>query len=189
MTDVFTSTGDLTPEEQARREAHARVAMEQSGERMETYVEPDFFGEDDIYTVPLPGSQSQYVVIKALNEGERRKYLDRTNRDVKMDRTGNATLRTTPGSDRYELLKIAIVDYNLKVGDGYKNLANGGNGLLEKFLTQSRPTVIDEIVREVNKRNPWLLAEMSVEDIEREISNLQEMLEEKKKQEALDAQF
>ena len=185
-TGVYTETGDLTPEEHQRREAFAKTAMSQAGERTEDYIEPDYFGSDDSYQVALPGSRVQFVVIKVFTEGDRRKYLDRTNRDLKMTKTGEATLKTTPGSDRYELLKIAILDWHV-VRQG--QVIPFGGQALEKFLTETSPRVVDHIVKEINKHEPWLLAEMTVEDIEKEIEDLQEMLEVRKKEEGLSAQF
>lgn len=183
---VFDEQGNLTPEEQQRREAFARASMVQAGERTEDYIEPDYFGVDDTRQVFLPNSRVQYVTIKALNEGERRKYLDRTNRDVKLDKGGQASFRMSPGSERYELLKLAIVDWHmLRQGNPFKF----GPRELDDFLTNTSPSVVDHIVKEVNKLNPWLLAEMSVEDIEKELDHLQEMLETKKKEEALKSQF
>lgn len=186
--DVFTAEGDLSPEEQERRERYRQAAMQQAGERMETYVEPDYFGADDTHQFFLPGSREQFVMIKAFTEGDRCKYLDRTNRDLKLDRSGTASLKTAPGSDRHTLLKIAIVDFALRFNGQLTTMAQNPK-VFERFLESAPPSVIDEIVKEVHKHNPWLLAEMSVEDIEKEISNLQEMLEAKKKEEALDAQF
>lgn len=183
---VFDEHGNLTPEELARREAFARAQMEQSGERMEDYIEPDYFGTDDTKQVFLPGSRVQYVEVKALNEGERRKYLDRTNRDVKLDKGGSASMKMTPGSDRYELLKVAIVGWNILRGGQPFNYSDRA---LDDFLGKTSPSVVDYIVKEVHKLNPWLLAEMSAEDIRKEIANLQEMLELKEKEEALQSQF
>jgi hypothetical protein len=184
--NVFDEHGELTPEEQARREAFARAQMTQAGERTEDYVEPDYFGVDDTVNVMLPKSRTQYVTIKAFTEGDRRKYLDRTNRDVKLDKTGQAAMKMTPGSDRYELLKIAVVDWNLMRGGAPFKF---GPRELDSFLEVTSPSTVDHIVKEVHKLNPWLLSEMSVEDIENEIANLEEMLEAKKKEEALQSQF
>ena len=184
--NAFLPSGELTPEEEARREAYRQAAMQQAGERMEDYVEPDYFGVSDTRDVFLPGSRVQFVTIKAFTEGDRRKYLDRTNRDMKLGKDGQASMKMTPGSDRYELLKVAVVDWHVLRGGAPFPF---GDRQLDDFLKVTSPSTVDHIVKEVHKLNPWLLAEMSVEDIEKEIANLQEMLETKKKEEALQAQF
>lgn len=183
QTNVFDEHGNLTPEEEERRRKYAAAAMQQAGERTEDIVEVDFFGCDERRTVFLPGSSSQYVVVKEFTEGDRKKYLDRTNKDVRFSKGGDASMKASPGSDRHELLRIAIVDFHLlKAGTPVTQATHPR--ALDEFLDKTSPRVIDHIVKEVHKLNPWLLAEMTVEDIEKEIADLEEMLEVRKKEEA-----
>jgi hypothetical protein len=46
---------------------------------------------------------------------------------------------------------------------------------LKEWLENANPRLVEDLEKEIRKANPWLLAEMSVADIEREIENLEEM--------------
>lgn len=132
----------------------------------------DYFGFSTVKRHFLPDGAS-YVELKVLNEGERRAYLNETNREVKFARgSGDAHLRMRPGDDKMSLLKVSIVGWNL-IQNGQPLPFNLKN--LDKFLTVTDPRLIDSIEKEVRRTNPWLLSDMSVEDIDEEIANLQEM--------------
>ena len=55
---------------------------------------------------------------------------------------------------------------------------------LEKWLSVADPRLVEDLEKACRKLNPWLLADMSVEDIDREIESLKEMREEAAKREA-----
>lgn len=180
---VFDEHGNLTPEEEARRSVMQSQMLAQAGEATEDYVEVDFFGCDTRQQVYLPGSNTQFVVIKELTEGDRKKYLDKTNREVKFAKDQTATMRSQPGTERHALLKEAIVGWNfLRDGSVMNEMTHPR--LLDEFLDKTSPKVIDHILKAVHKLNPWLLADMSIEDIDEELKNLTEMRELKVKEEA-----
>lgn len=157
-------------------------AMRAAGVATETGVYVDYFDFDETRRVKLPDG-NQWVEIQVLNEGARRKYLNSTNRDVTIARaTGDAKMKIASGDDRHALLKSAIVDWNLRT----KNKKSGelepigfSEQALSRFLEAAPPTIIDLIEKEVRKDNPWLVAEVSVEDIDEQIKELQELREQK----------
>lgn len=167
MSDV-----SLTEEEEAERQRITAERMAVDGYSAEEKVQEDYFGFDELLTVTLPDGVS-WVQHQVFNEGKRRKYLNAINRDVTLSRqTGDAKIRMAPGDERNALLKNALVGWNLQRG-GQPVPFNQAN--LEKFLDSANPKLIDLIEKEVRKANPWLLAEVSVEDIEKEIAELQEL--------------
>lgn len=135
-------------------------------------AQDDYFGFERTEVTYLPDGVS-YVTHKALNEGQRRKYLNSTNRSVEVERaSGNASINTAPGDERYELLKSAVTGWNLKRGDVPVPF-NAKS--LDEFLTKADPRVIDDIERDVRLMNPWLLQDMEPEDIDKEIESLEKM--------------
>lgn len=183
VTELPTPPGpNATPEEvDAYRAAAMEANMKADGVATETNTPADYFGTSETFFVYLPDGIS-FVEHKLLNEGERRKYLNAINRDVTVKRgTGDATIRTAPGDERHALLEVAIVGWNLrKNGDPVSFSPHS----LRNFLENASPRIIDIIEKEIRKANPWLLAEMSVEDIDKEIAALEEMRAVKVKEDA-----
>jgi hypothetical protein len=172
---------DTMTHEDLAEKAKAALAEASAPPSGTEYVEIDFFDTaEDTKQVFLPGSKTQYVVITALREGQKKKYQNLTNRDMVLERaSGNARMKTAPGDERHLLLKMAIVDFHLLRG-GEELRYNDKN--LAIFLDVAPPKVIEEIEREIHLKNPWLLADMSVEDIDKEIERLTEMRETKLKE-------
>lgn len=134
-------------------------------------AQQDYFGFDDVRTVSLPDGES-YVEHKVFTEGERRSYLNKINREVTIKKGGDATIQTAGGDARHALLETAVCGWNL-LKDGKEFSFSRPN--LRTFLDAASPRIIDLVERDIQKANPWLMGEMTVEDIEEEIQNLEEM--------------
>lgn len=147
----------------------------------EVPLQADYFGFSATRRLTLPDKVS-FIDLKVLNEGERRKYLNETNREVRFSKgSGDALMKMRPGDEKNILLKIAIVGWNLTRG----GLPMGFNPQgLDLFLNSADPLLVDLIEKEIRSMNPWLLAEMTVADIDREIEQLQEMRKVKVEEEA-----
>lgn len=144
-------------------------------------VPEDYFAFDIIGRTMLPDGIS-WVEHAVMNEGARRKYLNAVNRDIRVQKsTQDAIMRMAPGEERIELLKATIVGWNMYRG-GRQIEFNRQN--LEEFLLKADPRIINMIEKDVRLANPWLLAEMTLEDIDREISDLQELRAKKVEEEA-----
>jgi len=161
--------------------AAAEASMREAGIPTHERVQADYFGFEEVNRVPLPDGIS-YVEHRTLTEGQRRKYLNGINRDVVIQKaTGDARVAMRPGDERYSLLKVALCGWNLQQG-GSPVLFNDRN--LEKFLESAPPKVIDVIDKEVRKANAWLIEDMSIEDIEKEIVTLTELRDAKLEEES-----
>lgn len=144
------------------------------------YQQQDYFGFNRDERFMFPDGQS-YIVISALNEGEKKKFQDKVSKDLVLEqRTGNARMTVLQGTERHELIKAACKDWNLVRG-GKPVPFNNIN--LGDFLTLGDPRLIEDLEKAIRKLNPWLMAEMKAEDIRREIDNLNEMLVEAEKRE------
>lgn len=171
------TTAPPTPEAVAAVEE----SMVAAGVPLTEKVQVDYFGIEEVRQVNLPDGIS-FIQHKVMNEGDRRKYLNGMNRDVTIQKsTGDAKLQMRPGDERYALLKSAICGWNL-TRNGHP--LNFSPTHLEQFLNSAPPKVIDLIDKEVRKANAWLVEDMSVEDIDKEIETLQELRQAKLDDEA-----
>lgn len=156
------------------------AAMTAAGIAVTTPVQVSYFGFEETHIVYLPDGVS-YIQHKTLNEGARRKYIDSNNRDVRIAKvTGDAIMRMQAGSEKHNLLKSAICGWNLVGASGQPMPFHDSN--LQKFLDSTDPKIVDIIEKDVRKKNVWLMADLSVEDIDKQIEELTEMREAKVKE-------
>ncbi len=167
--------GDITYADQLEEEARQQSVvanMAAFGQVVEEKVYADYFAQDAPMVHILPDGRSS-ITFRKFNEGQRRKYLNKVNRDVRVQKvTGDAIMSMKPGDERAALLEDAIVDWNLHRG-GQPHQFNSKN--LREFLDLADPKLIDDIEKAVKLANPWMLGDMEPEDIDREIKNLQEL--------------
>lgn len=128
----------------------------------------------------LPDGVS-YVEIKFFSEGDRTRYQDKTRGGMKLKKGGDAEIAIHPGQERNALLTSAIVGWNL-VRAGRPFPFTPGN--LRTFLEVADPRVVDDIEKAVRVANPWLLGDVSLEDLEKEYVALGELIEAKRNEEA-----
>lgn len=173
---------DLTlVEENDARVAQIEANMREAGVPTEEKVQVDYFDFDVTHRVYLPDGVS-WVEHRELNEGERSRYLNTTNKDLRLQKvTGDAIVRLAPGDERKALLSAAIVNWNLVRGGKPVKFSTQS---LNDFLTKPPPKILDLIEKEVRKCNAWLLAEVSVDDLRKEVDTLNELIAKKLEEEA-----
>lgn len=147
----------------------------------------DYFGVDTEEKFVMPDGVS-YLVLKKLDEGTRRKFLNDTNKDITIDRQTQAMkMKMGVGDDRFYLLRRAIIGWNLhransqgqmvpvpfNAGGDSKSSFEGSN--LAQFLNMADPTLIDRIEIKVRQMNPWLMQDLTAEQIDEQIAQLEEM--------------
>lgn len=113
----------------------------------------DFFDVLEEYQCLFPDG-TQYVSVKVMNEGDRRRYLNKTNREVRMNaQTREMKMQSAAGDDKHALLKIAITGWNVyKAGRPVPFNEHG----LEQALNNWPPAIVDLIEQKVTEVNPWL---------------------------------
>lgn len=150
----------------------------------------DYFGFSDVKRWYFPDHR-QYIDFQVMNEGQKANFQRKTNRDLVVERnTGNARMKVDQATERHTLLTESVVGWNVfrRTASGefepvtFSKGSPGAN--FEQWLNSTNPKLVEDLEKEIRKANPWLLADMTVEDIDREIANLQEMREATAKREA-----
>jgi len=151
-------------------QARARAA----GEDVETDVYEDYFGFQETHRWLFPDGR-QWIEYQTMNEGAKAQFQKRTNRDLVVERaSGNARMNIDPAQERWALLGAACTSWHI-MREGHE--VNFSNATFEQWLKVANPRLVEDLEKAVRKANPWLLQDMTVEDIDREIKNLQEMRE------------
>jgi hypothetical protein len=130
--------------------------------------------------VELPDGES-WIEHQVLNEGARRKYMNETNREVRLQKTGDAFMKMATGDERHALLESSIVGWNLVRADktGEIKVLSYNPQNLRSFLTAAPPAIIDLIEKDIRDKNPWLVGDVTIEDIDQQIEELQDLREKK----------
>ncbi len=139
----------------------------------------DFFDVLEEFTYTFP-DKVQYVTLKAMTEGDRKRYLNKTNREVRMN-TGTKELRmqAAAGDDKHSLLEQCITNwYVLRQGAPVPFSSNNLKAALEAWP----PSLVDRIEKRIREINPWLLGDEDNidalrderEDLDRRIKTLEE---------------
>jgi hypothetical protein len=156
----------------------SQVSESESGQQA------DYFGFQQTHKFVLPDKIS-WIEFRVMNEGEKADFQDKTSSDMVLERkSGDARMTLKQGTQRHELIKACVVGWNLK--------RNGtpipfGRVELADFLNLANPRIVEDLEKEIRKVNPWLLADMTSDDIKQEIHNLEEMLAVKLREEAGEA--
>jgi hypothetical protein len=144
----------------------------------------DYFGFKATEKFWFPDGRT-YIEFDVMNEGAKARFQKLTSRDLRVERaTGDARLRMDPGAERHALISESVTGWNLMRRDpkdktGHPRWENApfDRSNLDRFLNQADPRLIEDLEKAIRLANPWLMDEMTVEDIDKEISNLQELRE------------
>lgn len=166
---------------QALSESAALPAAEQAPQSEQLFA--DYFGFDEDFEFVFPDGNSK-IFFKALNEGAKARYQREINRDVQLERnTGNARIKTDPAGERHALIEASVTGWNLRKNGQPVTFSKGSKGAtFTQFLENANPKIIESLEEAIRKANPWLIADMDVEQIDQEIDRLKELREEKIKQ-------
>jgi len=138
------------------------------------HPQADYFGVDEIHRFMLPDNTS-WVEHRTMNEGDRRKFLSKTNKNVKLDKRGDATIQVAPGEDRVALLEAALTGWNLTRGGKDISFTPA---TLSEFLRSANPKIVDLVEADIRNKNEWLSNNVTIEAIDEEIESLKEQREE-----------
>lgn len=143
------------------------------------------FGRSEKFFLP---DGVQYIEFSLLNEGQKTKFQKETRSSINIDRkTDKASIMPDPSRERHALIKASVCDWNMFSRDrqtGSKVAVRFSNMNLETWLRQGDPKIIAELEAAIRKANPWMLDDVTVEDIDEQIAELQQLREEKEKMEA-----
>ena len=117
-----------------------------------------YFGVKKTKKFFLDDSKEQWIEHKKLNEGERSDYQDSVGGIIKMEQnTGKAEMEIRAGRDRTELLKIAVVGFNVMVlGDDGVPVAKNSLDEWEKLYVEMDSDIAEALHQDVLEFNGWL---------------------------------
>lgn len=182
----------MTPEEADRiRAQQAQPGQPVAVEQGSDLPYEDYFGFDESLKWFFPDNR-QYIEYKRLNEGDRARFQKMTTRDITVVRnTGDAKLKVDPATERHELLNASVTGWFIVRGGEPVPFSKGSPGAtFQKWLDKADPKIIDDLELAIRKANPWLQADMTLEDIDKEMDRLRELrdqVEEKQRGEASSA--
>jgi hypothetical protein len=146
------------------------------------------FGKKHKFMLP---DGKQWIEFIEMDEGARTLYQKATRTDLTLEkRTGDTRLRMDIGGQRYHLIDSSVTAWNMfrrKLNGGWEAVpfSKGSAGsTLAQWQARANPTIIDDLVKEINKANPWLMGEMSLDDMIKERDSLDELIEKKRRYEA-----
>lgn len=197
--DRATFTGAGVPDEPGFQPTlEGMAATAEAGGPIDPYADyQDYFGFDERQRWFFPDGK-QWIEFKKLTEGERAKYLKSTRSDVHLSqKTGEARIPFDQSEDRKQLLLHSITDWHLVriVGQGPGRRVTpigfpdgpGGRspgGAIGKWIDNANPAILGQLEKAIRMANPWLLNEMSSEQIRKEIEDLTELLKAAEEREA-----
>lgn len=176
-----TDFNQFDPQSEAAREAHiasTTAAMVAAGEVVEEKVEfVDYFTFEERQRWYFPDGV-HYVEYKAMTEGDRRKYQSKTMTTMTMNRaSGDSKIGINVARDREALLEISVTDWFMERRDGMGNIVsvdfNDKTFGWRAWSDKANPKFIEDIERAIRKVNPWMQADLDVEEIDAEIDRLQ----------------
>lgn len=160
--------------------------MKAGGVRVDEPAYEDYFGFDESRVWYFPDNV-QFIEFKLMDEGARAKYQKATSRDIRLFRqTGDASVKMDAAAEREVLLFNSVVGWNLirngRPVDFGQSPPTAGSPF-GQWLAHANPKFVNDLEREIRKANSWMNAEMTVEAIDEEIQNLQELRAEAVKRE------
>ena len=157
----------------------------------------DYFGFDktEVYTLP---DGKQQIFFKVMTEGQKTKFQQKTNRDIHVNRgTNDMRIKADPAGERRALIQSSVVDWTLmrrnKTTGAWEKAPFSNTGSpgdeLSKWLDSANPKIVEELEDAIRKANPWLQADMTVEQIDEELQRLHDLRAEVVKENERQAAF
>jgi hypothetical protein len=140
----------------------------------------DYWGVNETFKYFLPDGK-QYFEVRPMDEGGKSMFQKMTNKGIRMNqRTQDATIDMDPAQERHTLIKQSVVGWLIMQRDPRGEWSpfpcptderlrkNNLDVILEKF----NPKAIQDLEFFIRQKNPWMQADMDVEEIDKEIDRL-----------------
>jgi len=135
----------------------------------------DYWGTDETHKHFLPDGV-QYFEFKIMNEGDKVKFQKLTNQDLIVNRDNSARVKVSPETERHTLITTSVTGWHMfKVVEGSPEPVGFSKQLLLKWLEVADPKRVEELEYAIRMANPWMQAEMSIEEVDKEIDRLHEV--------------
>lgn len=155
-------------------------------------VYQDYWGVEETFKHMLPDGK-QYFEIRPMNEGAKTAFQKSTNKGIRMNqRSQEATIDVDPADERHTLILQSVVSWHImqRGADGtFSEYPCPGDDrmrkrALEQMLEKFNPKVIQELEFFIRTKNPWMQADMDLEEIDRELDRLTELRKQVKDQQS-----
>lgn len=119
-----------------------------------------------------------FIEHKVMNEGDKVRFQKATGRDITLSRQGDAKLKLDAGAERHTLIKTVIVSWNLIRDDGMGNPepVPCDDRNQNAWLSVADPRIVEDLEVAIRKANPWLIGELTVEELEKQKEEIEELL-------------
>jgi hypothetical protein len=140
----------------------------------------DYWGVDEVLRHYLPDGK-QYFEFRVMDEGARSRFQKLTNEDMTVLRDNTAKVRMDPVAQRHTLIKESVIGWFLmqRMPDGTWTEAPPptpqNKRPLDQWLEKAPPKIVDDLEFAIRKANPWMQADMNVEEIDKEIERLYDL--------------
>jgi hypothetical protein len=134
----------------------------------------DYWGTDEKHKHYLPDGV-QYFEFKIMNEGDKVKFQKLTNQDLVVGRDNSARVKVSPETERHTLIETSVTDWYLFIKDdrsGEMVPAAFNKTMLRNWLSVAPPKIVEDLEYAIRMANPWMQAEMTVEEIDKEMDRL-----------------
>lgn len=183
MTQATPNFNTFDPEHEAARDAYVastEKSMREAGVQVEEKVEfIDYFTFDETLRHYLPDG-IHYIEFKPMTEGKRRKYQSKTMTTMTMNRaSGDSKIGINVARDREELLNASVTGWFMERRDGMGNIVSvdfrdSRHGWLA-WSENTNPKLIEDLEKAIRKANPWMQADLDIEEVDNEIERLTEL--------------
>lgn len=150
----------------------------------EQAVYEDYFGFAETRTFYFPDGKT-FITYEVMNEGAKAAFQKLTNRDITLERTTqNARIKVDPASERHQLIVQSATGWNLHRRNAKGAMepvpfSKGSPGaMLEQWLAVTNPKLVEDLELAIRRANPWLQADMTVEQVDEEMDRLRDLREE-----------
>lgn len=136
----------------------------------------DYWGTDETVNVYLPDGK-QFFVVQPMNEGAKAKFQKLTSKSILLKQgSGDAAIDVDPAGERHTLIKNSVVNWHLfQRVDGEWVPQPFSTRALDMWLDKAPPKAVEHIEHQIRLVNPWLQAEMTVEEIDKELERLYDL--------------
>jgi len=155
----------------------------------------DYFGFEKTEVFTLPDGKQQ-IFFQVMNEGQKTRFQQKTNRDIHVNRNSqDMRIKADPAGERQALIESSVTGWSLKkkVNGQWVDAPFSNNGTpgdeLHKWLANANPKIVEDLEDAIRKANPWLQADMSVEQIDEEMQRLADLRAEVVKKNEKEAAF
>lgn len=162
---------------------------------LDTNVEgyENYWGVEDTFKFMLPDGK-QYFEVKPMDEGAKTRFQKLTNKGIRMNqRSQEATIDVDPSDERHTLIEQSVVDWKIMQRDRDGNWSElpcpvderqRKRSLSDNILEKFNPKAIQDLEFFIRTKNPWMQADMDLDQMNEELDRITLLIKQKKEQDA-----